>query len=129
VATEVGGTTATSSPIQITLVTLEDLQSSSNFTLTAGGICGLYPPLNTYFGTYPGSTSVGTVNLAADPCSGFILTTDVGSVSGSIAIAGMGDLYILHVTTGTGLFTGTTGSELYFGIFPSPPATGDVSLP
>ena len=74
----------------------------------------------------PGSTSVGTVHLAADPCFGFTLTTDVGSMSGSVAIAGMGDLYGLQVTTGTGLFTGTTGSSLYFGIFPGPPATGDV---
>jgi len=92
-----------------------------------GGICGLYPLLNTYSGTYPGSTSVGTVNLAADPCFGFTLTTDVGSMSGSIAIAGMGDIYGLQLTTGTGL-TGTTGPSLYFGIFPGPPATADVVL-
>ena len=128
VATEVGGTTATSSPVQITLVTLEDLVSSSNFTLTSGGICGLSPLLSTYSGIYPGSTSVGTVSLAADPCSGFTLSTDVGSVSGPIAIAGMGDLYILQVTNGTGLFTGTTGEGLFLGIFPGPPATGDVSV-
>ena len=128
VATEVGGTTATSSPVQITLVTIEDLVSSSNFTLTSGGICGLYPLLSTYSGVYPGSTSVGTVSLAADPCSGFTLSTDVGSVSGPIAIAGMGDLYILQVTNGTGLFTGTTGEGLFLGIFPGPPATGDVSV-
>ena len=34
VATEVGGTTATSSPVQITLVTLADLVSSSTFSLS-----------------------------------------------------------------------------------------------
>jgi hypothetical protein len=134
VATEVGGTTATSSPVQITLVTLADLVSSSNFTLTPGGVCGLYPPLNSFSGTYPGSTSVGTVNLAANPCAAFTLTTDVGSVSGPApSIAGMGDLWVLHVTSGTGLFTGTTGEGLYFGIFTGPngtgPFTGDVSIP
>jgi hypothetical protein len=41
----------------------------------------------------------------------------------------MGDLFALHVTSGTGLFTGTTFSVMYFGIFPGPAATGDVSIP
>ena len=133
VATEVGGTTATSSPVPITLVTVADLVSSSTFPLTSGGICGLYPLLNTYSGVYPGSTSVGTVSLAADPCGGWSLSTDVGSVSGPVSgFAGMGDLWVLQVTSGTGLFTGTTGVTLYFGIFTGPngtgPFTGDVSV-
>ncbi len=129
VATEVGGTTATSSPVQITLVTLADLMSSGTFPLTTG-VCGISPPMSGYSGTYLGSTSVGTVTLAASACSGFTITTDVGSVSGPApSIAGMGDLWTLHVTSGTGLFTGTTGEGLYFGIFPGPNAKGDVSLP
>ena len=69
VATEVGGTTTTSSPVQITLVTLADLVSSSSFTIQPGGVPGCNDILNNFTGTYPGSTSVGTVNLAVDGCS------------------------------------------------------------
>jgi len=134
VATEVGGTTATSSPVQITLVTLEDLVSSSSFTIQPGGVPGCNDILDNFTGTYPGSTSVGTVNLVVDGCqNGFTLTTDVGSVSGSAGIAGgMGDLWGLQVTSGTGLFTGTTGAGLAFdvnlGLNDSGPYTGSVGL-
>jgi hypothetical protein len=131
VATEVGGTTATSSLIQMTLVTLEDLVSSSTFVLT-GGPAGCSEPFDDFSATYPGSTSVGTVNLNLF-CGEFTITTDVGSVSGPTAIVGaMGGLWALQVTTGTGLFTGTTGLSLFFdsniNLF-TPPFTGSVSLP
>jgi hypothetical protein len=134
VATEVGGTTATSSPILITLVTLADLVSSSSFPIAPGGVPGCTDILANFTGTYPGSTSVGNVNLAVDGCvGGFTLTTDVGSVSGSAGIAGgMGDLWALQVTSGTGLFTGTTGGTLTFfvnlGLNDSGPYTGSVGL-
>jgi hypothetical protein len=131
VATEVGGTTATSSPVQITLVTLADLVSSS-FPIQPGAVPGCNDIFADFGGTYPGSTSVGTVNLAV-ACGGFTLTTDVGSVSGSAGIAGgMGDLWGLHVTSGSGLFTGTTGEGLSFfvnlGLNDSGPYTGSVGL-
>jgi hypothetical protein len=132
VATEVGGTTATSSPIQITLVTLADLMSSSFFTLAPGGVCGGVSVFNVFSGTYPGSTSVGTVSLSLNACFGFTLTTGVGSVSGPVSIAGgMGELWALHVTSGTGLFTGTTGGlSLFISTGPdgSGPFTGSVGL-
>ena len=123
VATEVGGTTATSSPVLITLVTLEDLQSSSFFIVNGGG-----------GGTYSGSTSVGTVSFDF----GFTLTTDVGSVSGPTALVTENTgtnfieyLYALQVTTGTGLFTGTTGDSLFLYLTvpdTGPPSTGSVNL-
>jgi hypothetical protein len=134
VATEVGGTTATSSPVQITLVTLADLVSSSTFSLSPTNICSGTDALLVFSGTYPGSTSVGTVTLAFNGCQGgFTLTTDVGSVSGPAEIAGaMGALWALQVTSGTGLFTGTTGASLFFdlntGLDDSGPFTGTVGL-
>jgi hypothetical protein len=134
VATEVGGTTATSSPVQITLVTLADLVSSSIFSLSLTNVCGPPLVLDEFSGTYPGSTSVGTVTLAFDGCQGvFTLTTDVGSVSGAAEIAGaMGALWALQVTSGTGLFTGTTAATLAFdlntGLNDSGPFTGSVGL-
>ena len=113
VATEAGGTKTTSTPVQITLVTLADLVSSSSFPIAPGGVSGCTDIVNFNSGTYPASTNVGTVNLAVNGCvGGFTLTTDVGSVSGSAGIAGgMGYLWGLLVTSGTGLFTGTTGGR------------------
>lgn len=117
VATEVGGTTATSPAIEITLVTLADLQNPS--------ITGEGPTLGEcvpYSATYPGSTSVGTVTLTANPCaSTFTITTGVGTLSGTVGDGsvnpippdGLEAIYPLDVATGTGLFTGTTGT-LYF---------------
>jgi Bacterial Ig domain len=137
VATEVGGTTAMSSPVQITLVTLGDLVSSSTFILTGANFCGGSLVPDEFSGTYSGSTSVGTVNLAFNGCLGFTLTTDSGSVSGSTAIvtensgpSGTGTLWALQVTTGTGLFTGTTGDSLFFNseINNTGPFTGSVGL-
>jgi hypothetical protein len=129
VATEVGGTTASSTPVQITLVTLEDLQSSSSFILTQASFCGSpFLELNLFSATYSGSTSVGTVNFLLE-CGGFTLTTDVGSVSGTAASV-TPNLWALQVASGTGLFTGTTGDSLFF--FPTinntGPDTGFVSL-
>ena len=112
---------ATSSPILITLVTLEDLQSSS--ITGEGGLFGECQVTNgDYSATYPGSTSVGTVTLIANPCtSTFTLTTGVGTVSGTVETGsenpippdGLEAIYALDVVTGTGLFTGATG-VLYF---------------
>lgn len=137
VATEVGGATATSSRVQITLVTLEDLVSSSTFILTGANSCGGSPEPDEFSGTYSGSTSVGTVNLAFDGCLGFTLTTDAGSVSGPTGIVtansgpnGLDVIWALKVTTGTGLFTGTTGDSLFFNseINNTGPFTGSVGL-
>jgi hypothetical protein len=135
VATEAGGTTATSSPIQITLVTLADLVSPSTFTLSEDVCGGSYPALlYDYSGTYAGSTSVGTVTLAFNACSGFTITTDVGSVSGPPPeiVGAMGSLWALQVTSGTGLFSGTTGASLFFDLNSGPdddgPYTGSVGL-
>lgn len=139
VATEVGGTTATSSPIVITLVTLADLQSPSTIA-GEGPTLGECVYLNLpYSATYPGSTSVGTVTLSANPCaSTFTITTAVGTVSSTIGPAsenpiptdGVDAIYPLVVGTGTGLFTGTTGN-LFFQA-DTPPGngafTGSVSL-
>lgn len=137
VATEVGGTTATSSPVQITLVTLADLQNPS--ITGEGGLLGecLYAN-GDYSASYPGSTSVGTVTLTANPCaSTFTITTGVGTLSGTVGDAsenpippdGLEAIYPLDVATGTGLFTGTTGVLFFEADDPgSGSFTGFVSL-
>jgi hypothetical protein len=137
VATEVGGTTATSPPIDITLVTLADLQNPS--ISGEGGFFGECQIANgDYSATYPGSTSVGTVTLTANPCaSTFTLTTGVGTVSGTVETGsanlippdGLEAIYALDVATGTGLFTGTTGGLVFEAADPgSGSFTGFVSL-
>jgi hypothetical protein len=139
VATEVGGTTATSSHIEITLVTLADLQSSSMFTGNQyPGLAGCQLGAS-YLATYPGSTNVGTVTLTVNPCPSavFTLTTGVGTVEGSVGQGvlepippeGVEATYPLEVATGTGLFTGTTGT-LFFesGASGTAPFTGSVTL-
>ncbi len=130
VATEVGGTTATSSPVQITLVTLADLVTGPlSFPIQLGFCNG---SLGGFGGTYLGSTSVGTVDLGVAGGE-FTLTTDVGSVSGSAGIAGgMGYLWGLHVTRGTGSFRGRPVKGCPFfvnlGLNDSGPYTGSVGL-
>jgi hypothetical protein len=138
VATEAGGTTATSSPIEITLVTLADLQNPS--ITGGGGLLGecVYTNGVDYSATYPGSTSVGAVTLTADPCaSTFTLTTGVGSLSGTLGTGsenpippdGLEAIYSLDVATGTGLITGTTGVLFFEADDPgSGSFTGSVSL-
>ncbi len=132
VATEVGGTTATSSPVQITLVTVADLVSSSTFNLTLTNLCNPANFALVLSGTYPGSTSVGTVTFSFNECSGFTITTDVGSVDGLVEGPDDPPYYPLQVTDGTGLFTGTTGAvmvlDLSTGTDNAPPYTGSVSL-
>jgi hypothetical protein len=139
VATEVGGTTATSPAIEITLVTLADLQSSSTF---AGnqypGLAGCLLKAS-YFATYPGSATVGTITLSVNPCpsSTFTITTGVGTLSGTVGIGsanpippdGLDAIYALNIVTGTGLFTGTTGVLFFHSDAPgTAPFTGTLSL-
>ena len=140
VATEVGGTTATSPAIEITLVTLADLQSTSPITTGGGtGPTGCFIP-DRYSATYPGSTSVGTVTLTADACSSFFtITTSVGTLSGTVQVAsehlilpnGWSVILNLGITSGTGLFTGTTGVLFFTGGTSASGGsfTGSVSIP
>ena len=139
VATEVGGTTATSSPLQITLVTLADIQSSSTFTGNQyPGLAGCTLGAS-YDATYPGSESVGTVTLSVTPCPSpvFTLSTGVGSISGTIGNAslntippdGLEALYPLDIVTGSGFFAGTSGTVWFLSEAPgTAPFTGSISL-
>lgn len=137
VATEAGGITATSSTIEITLLTLADLQNAS--ITGAGGLLGECTYTNgDYSATYPGSMSVGTVTLTANPCtSSFTITTAVGTLSGTvengsanpIGTDGLEAIYNLTVETGTGLFSGTTGVLFFEADDPGTGSfTGFVSL-
>ena len=115
-------------------VSLDDLAGSiTNGSFSAVAGCGFLE--GTFLATYPGSGAVGTVTLQMDGCfpspifppaplpfSGtFGVTTNVGTLNGTVAgqltnvalptgIWPASATFVLTVTSGTDLFTGTTGT-------------------
>jgi hypothetical protein len=118
------------------VVSLADLAGSPTGTLSAasgGNGCSFLDA--TFSATYPGSSAVGTVTLQMDGCiplvfpptptpfaGTFTLTTNVGTLSGTVAgqitnvvvppsnVEPASATLTLTATSGTGDFTGTTGT-------------------
>jgi hypothetical protein len=118
------------------VVSLTDLAGSPTGTLSAvSGSNGCSFLDATFSATYPGSSAVGTVTLQMDGCiplvlpptpapfaGTFTLTTNVGTLSGTVAgqitnvllppsnVGPASATLTLAATSGTGDFTGTTGT-------------------
>jgi hypothetical protein len=133
-------------------VSLADLATSSFTGTTSGPVptagCGfpLVEGFQTFDGSYPGSGSVGTVNLHLAGCASFsngeysgsfTITTSVGTLSGSASgpISGLPvpspilfEL-TLSVMTGTDSFAGTSGTLQVpiLWLRPSPAVSGSVT--
>jgi hypothetical protein len=131
---------------------LVDLTGSfSGTTSWTSGTPGCALPLSieqVFDATYPGSSAVGSVTLHLDGCvtpftyaGTFTITTSVGTLAGNVSgtANGLGgpppyDFYLtLTVVSGTGVFSGTTGTiDVNIGWLgggnPSP-VTGSVSVP
>ena len=147
--------TAFSSGVSVTVnnpASLVDLTGSfsgtTSWTSGTGG-CAFPPAIEQVFdATYPGSSAVGSVTLHLDGCVApftyagtFTITTSVGTLAGNVSgtANGLGgpppyDFYLtLTVVSGTGAFSGTTGTiDVNIGMVgdgsPSP-VTGSVSVP
>jgi hypothetical protein len=147
--------TAFSSGVSVTVnnpASLVDLTGSfsgtTSWTSGTGG-CAFPPAIEQVFdATYPGSSAVGSVTLHLDGCVApftytgtFTITTSVGTLAGNVSgtVNGLGGpppygFYLtLTVVSGTGAFSGTTGTiDVNIGMVgdgsPSP-VTGSVSVP